>query len=90
VLHGAEGGLLVTDGGEAVLLVRSLPPAPAGKAYEVWVVQEGRSDPAGILRGSLVELTRPVPPGARVMVTLEPAHGSAAPSGPLLIRAETA
>ena len=39
-LHGAHGALLVASSGEAVLVVRRLPPAPAGKAYEVWVVAQ--------------------------------------------------
>jgi anti-sigma-K factor RskA len=89
-LRGAHGALLVAANGEAVLVVRRLPPPPAGKAYEVWVVAQGRAMRAGILRGSMVELSRPVPPGGRVAVTAERAGGSAVPTGPFLFRAETA
>jgi anti-sigma-K factor RskA len=89
-LHGARGALLVTSSGEAVLVVRRLQPAPAGKAYEVWVVEGSHSTRAGILRGSMVELSRAVPPGARVAVTVEQADGSQTPTGPFLFRAETA
>jgi hypothetical protein len=89
-LHGARGALLVNASGEAVLVVRRLPPAPAGKAYEVWVVAHGRATRAGILRGSMVELSRPVPPTGRVAVTVEQAGGTEAPTGPFLFRAETA
>jgi len=73
-----------------VLVVRRLPPAPAGKAYEVWVVAGGHATHAGILRGSMVELSHAVPPGGRVAVTVEQAGGSEAPTGPLLLQAETA
>ncbi len=59
-------------------------------AYEVWVIRNGRPTRAGILRGSMVELARPVPPGAEVAVTLERAAGSQRPTGPFLLRAETA
>jgi anti-sigma-K factor RskA len=89
-LRGAQGALLVASGGEAVLIVRGLPRAPEGKAYDVWVVQRGRPMRAGVLRGSMVELSRAVPPGSRVEVTVEPAHGSRAPTGPFVFRAETA
>ncbi len=89
-LHGAHGALLVTPSGEAVLVVRGLPPTPAGKAYEVWVVARGRAMKAGILRGSMVELSRTVPPKGRVAVTVEQAGGSEVPTGPFLFRAETA
>jgi hypothetical protein len=89
-LRGAQGALLVASNGEAVLVVRRLPPAPAGKAYEVWVLTRGRAMRAGILRGSIVELSRAVPPGGRVAVTVEHAGGAKVPTGPFLFRAETA
>jgi hypothetical protein len=88
-LHGAHGALLVASSGEAVLVVRRLRPAPAGKAYEVWVVAGGHATRAGILRGSMVELSRAVPPKSRVAVTVEDAGGSEMPTGPFLFRAET-
>jgi hypothetical protein len=89
-LHGGRGALLVGADGEAILVVRRLPPAPPGKAYEVWVVRRGRPAGAGFLRGSMVELTKPVPPGTGVAVTLEPETGSRRPTGPFLLKAETA
>jgi anti-sigma-K factor RskA len=88
--QGAKATLLVAPSGEAVLSVGHLPPPPAGKAYEMWIIDGGRTLPAGILRGSLSTLARPVPPGASVAVSVEPADGSLQPTGPLLLRAETA
>jgi hypothetical protein len=38
----------------------------------------------------MVELTRTVPPGAQVAVTIEPPAGSLDPKGPFLLRVETA
>jgi hypothetical protein len=89
-VSGADGTLLVARTGEAVLLVRGLPSPAAGTTYELWVVRNGRASAAGFLRGRLGPLTRPVPPGAAVAVSLEPAGGSTRPTGPLLLRAETA
>jgi anti-sigma factor RsiW len=87
--QGARATLLVDRSGEAVLSVRRLPPAPAGKAYEIWVIAGGRPAPAGWVRGTLAVLTRPVPPGASVAVSVEPVAGSRKPTGPLVLRAET-
>jgi anti-sigma-K factor RskA len=88
--QGAKATLLVGPSGEAVLSVGHLPPPPPGKTYEMWVIVGGKTIPAGLLRGSLAALTRPVPPGASVAVSVEPASGSPQPTGPLLLRAETA
>jgi len=72
-----------------VLTARRLPPLAAGTVYELWVIDGGRPQPAGLFSGSFVTLTRPVPRGATVAVSLEPTGGSPQPTGPLLLRAET-
>lgn len=88
--EGARATLLVDRAGGAVLAVRHLPPPPPGQTYEVWVIAGGRALPAGRLHGSLTALTRPVPTGAVVAVSIEPrGAGSRQPTGPLLLRAET-
>jgi anti-sigma-K factor RskA len=86
---GANATLLVGRSGEAVLAVRRLPPPATGTVYELWVIDGGRAQPAGLFRGPLATLTRRVPAGATVAVSLEPAGGSPRPTGPLLLRAET-
>jgi anti-sigma-K factor RskA len=85
----ASATLLVGRSGEAMLAARRLPPPAAGTVYELWVIDGDRPQPAGLFRGSLATLTRPVPPGAVVAVSLEPAGGSPRPTGPLLLQAET-
>ena len=90
--YDAKGGnatLLVSRSGEAVLAARRLPPLAAGTVYELWVIAGDRAQPAGLFRGSLATLTRPVPPGATVAVSVEPSGGSSRPTGPLVLRAET-
>ena len=76
-----NGRLVVAPDGDATLVVES-DPAPAGKAYEAWVVQDGRPRPAGLFEGGrqVVRLTRPVPAGASVAVTLEDDEGADAPT----------
>ena len=74
-LEGADGVLAVTPGGRAAIVFDSLAAPPEGKAYEAWVITDGRAAPAGVFRGRSVVLARSVPSGATVAVTLEPAAG---------------
>jgi anti-sigma-K factor RskA len=79
--HEKEGGLLVAAG---------LPPAPAGKAYQLWAIAGTRSPvSAGVFtvdaRGTASLRVPPLPGVAHVdafAVTLGPAGGLPAPSGP--------
>ena len=79
--------------GEAMLIAARLPPAPAGKAYQLWYIAGGKplpgsvftTDPSG--RG---ELRSSIPPEGRraevFAVTLEPAGGLPAPSGEIYLK----
>jgi anti-sigma-K factor RskA len=93
-LTGADGSLLIEPSGEATLIVDGLGPAPAGQTFEIWVIEEDRPLPAGLFPGapgrSVVPLSRPVPDGAVVAVTLERAGGVQKPTGDPLFTAETA
>ena len=84
-LSGADGQLVVTEGRDAALIVNGLAPAPAGKTYEAWVIQDDTPQPAGIFSGGGTQtafaLTQAVPEGATVAVTIEPAGGVNAPTG---------
>ena len=86
---GSQGALVlaVGSGGRAVLVLRGLEPAPSGRTYEAWVVDPagGPPDPAGVFSAGerVVQLTRPVPVGATVAVTVEDEVGSDTPTQPL-------
>jgi anti-sigma-K factor RskA len=91
-LSGAEGRLVVARDGRAVLAVAGLGPAPQGKTYEAWVIEDSRPRRAGLFdpddgRG-LVELDEPVPDGAVVAVTLERRGGVDAPTMRPLLTAQ--
>jgi len=79
----ARGTLVVTASGRGALVLNKLAPPARGRTYEAWVADQGAPQPAGLFEGGTavaVPLDRPVPQGARVMVTEEKAGGSAAPT----------
>jgi anti-sigma factor RsiW len=83
-LKGTPGELVVAPSGDAVLTV-SLPAPPKGRTYEAWVASP-TVRPAGVFAGGLVKLSRRVPRGALVMVTLERSGGVDAPTQQPLLR----
>jgi anti-sigma-K factor RskA len=84
VWHRTAGGLLVVQG---------MPPAPLGKAYELWAIPPGGSPiPAGVFtvdaKGAASLRVSPVSAGTEVetfAVTLEPASGAPAPTGAMYL-----
>jgi anti-sigma-K factor RskA len=68
----------VAPNGEAALMLR-VPPAPAGKTYEAWVIQPDTITPAGVFRGhdgtTVVAIHRRVPRGSVIGVTVERSGG---------------
>jgi anti-sigma-K factor RskA len=91
VSMGTAGAMAVAPDGTAVLQV-SVPPAPSGKTYEAWVIRNGKAKAAGLFPGragtSVVEIPRPVRPGAVVAVTLERAGGVQQPTSKPLAQSE--
>jgi anti-sigma-K factor RskA len=96
-LHGtgpspaATGRILWNPARGGQLFVANLPPAPAGKAYELWTIAEAPR-PAGVFQVDAAgRATHPVeaaPAGTTVKVfavTLEPAGGVPAPTGPIVL-----
>ena len=77
-------GALVVSGSDAVLVLSSMEAAPAGKTYEVWVLDDETPVRAGLFRGGgsrdVVPVDGTVGPGAKVLVTLEPSGGVDAPT----------
>ncbi len=75
---------LAVDHGVASLTATGFARAPTGKTYEVWVITGGTPHGAALFTGgtdrTIVRLTRPVPAGATVAVTLERAGGAPAPT----------
>jgi hypothetical protein len=93
---GSRGKLLlvVASDGRAVLVVSGLQRAPKGKQFEAWVITGETARRAGLFSGGpgyiVVPLTRPVPKGATVAVTLERLGGVEAPTNQPLFAAKRA
>jgi Anti-sigma-K factor rskA len=86
--------LVVGARGYGVLVLNNVAEPPAGKTYEAWVIRPSvkAPQPAGLFAGGtgVVKLTKSVPPGAVVAITVEPAGGSPAPTQqPKLIATRT-
>ena len=95
-LHGAgaspeaRGRLLWHDKTGGQLFVARLPPAPAGRAYELWTLGGPAPRAAGVFQvdASGTATHRVAPAGAPVAafaVTLEPEGGVPAPTGPSVL-----
>ena len=74
--------------GRAMLMADGLPPAPAGKAYQLWFIAGNKPLPGGVFTPDVnghAELRDQVPAEGRdatvFAVTLEPATGVSAPTG---------
>jgi anti-sigma-K factor RskA len=91
VSMGQAGGVAVAPDGTAVIAV-AVPPAPANKTYEAWVIEAGKAKPAGLFQGragtSIVEMPRRVPAGSVVAVTLERSGGVRQPTSKPLAQSE--
>ena len=45
---GARDSVVVDDAGSAVLVLDALPPLPAGKTYQAWVITDNTPVSAGV------------------------------------------
>jgi anti-sigma-K factor RskA len=75
-LQGAEGSLVVGSSGLGVLVLVNVAPPPEGKYYTAWVSRDGKTmRHAGAFDandlGRVFPLTRPVPDGGLVAVSIE-------------------
>jgi anti-sigma-K factor RskA len=93
---GPKGKVFVNPSSGVVMMATNLPPAPAGKAYEMWIIPKGANPvPAGMFQsgpdGAATHVWNgPVDIAAlgAVAVTLEDAAGAAQPtSTPLIVAA---
>lgn len=93
-LEGQAGAVMIAwsaERGELMVMADDLPPAPPGKAYELWLIHDegslamGMLDPApnGVMHHAMSLPARPIGWG----LTLEPASGSPVPTSDILYHA---
>ena len=92
--QGPKGKVYIDRSLGVLLIANNLPPAPAGKLYEMWVIPKGAKPiPAGLFQsdpgGSAMHIQPgPIDPNvAIVAVTLENEAGAAQPTLPVLFAA---
>jgi anti-sigma-K factor RskA len=78
--------------GRAVLIANGLPPAPAGHAYQLWLIADGKPLPGGTFKADAegrARLSDRLPAGAgdkaAFAVTLEREGGESAPKGTMYL-----
>ena len=93
-MQGGSAAVCVAPTEKAVLIADSLPAASSSKTYQAWVISGKNVKPAGLFRGGAgrkyVRLTKPVPGGVTVAVTLERQGGVSAPTTAPLLKAKVA
>lgn len=89
-----QGRVYLNAARGAVVAVSHLPPAPTGHLYEMWLLPaHGNPVPAGLFQTSAAGEAVHAQPGdlhdiAGVAVSLEPAGGSAQPTGTIVLAAK--
>jgi hypothetical protein len=92
--QGPRGKVYVNPQRGILLIASNLPPAPAGKIYEAWVIpKSGKPIPAGLFQSDSTGAATHVHPGPVaadaniIAVTLEPQQGSDQPTTTPLLAA---
>ncbi len=82
-----KGRILLNANRGVLLIAGNLPPAPAGRIYQMWIIKKDRTPPVsgGLFQtdanGNAVHFQGgPVPLDATIAVTLEPETGSTGPT----------
>lgn len=85
LFEGAEATLVRSESlGQAVLITKALPAAPAGKAYQMWLLTDGTSpSSAGMMAASAdqtILLRGDAAKATAAAITIEPVGGSSQPT----------
>ena len=91
-LETGNGRLVVDAEGRAALVLTNLGPAPSGKTYQAWIIEDDNPISAGIFPGDdgfdVVLVDGDVADGEVVAVTLEKAGGAETPTLPPLVASD--
>jgi len=92
VMPGAHAMLVHDKNGRVILMAKGLPPAPAGKAYQLWFIAGGKPMPGKVFTtdaSGVATLEDQIPSEARnaavFAITLEPERGVQSPTGEMYL-----
>jgi anti-sigma-K factor RskA len=92
IMPTAHGMLAFDKDGRAILMTKGLPPAPSGKAYQLWFIAGGKPMPGKLFTtdaSGAGTLKDQIPPEARkaavFAITLEPENGVPSPTGDMYL-----
>ena len=74
----------------AAFVIGNMPALPSGKAYEAWVIRDGKPAPAGVFKASgfsIMTLKVDTAGAQAVAFTIEPEQGSQSPTLPIVAQA---
>jgi anti-sigma-K factor RskA len=81
-----------TKGQLALLCVYGMPELPPDKAYQVWLIKDGKRESGGVFQVSeygfgflMVKPTHPLSDYSAIGITVEPVVGSPAPTSPRVL-----
>jgi anti-sigma-K factor RskA len=89
----AQGVVYSSPGGQiALLCVYGMPELPTDKAYQLWLIKDGKRESGGMFQVSqsgfgflMVKPTHPINEYSAVGITVEPIGGSPAPTSPRVL-----
>jgi anti-sigma-K factor RskA len=87
---GATGEVVQPASGPPLLVAHGLAELPPNQVYQVWIIAGGQPTGVGLLRPTgagppIVPLERDLAGAQVVALTIEPAGGSPAPTGPIVL-----
>ena len=87
-----SGSLVVDPDGRAALVLPNLGPAPSGRTYQAWIIENDNPIPAGTFPGEdgldVVLVDGDVADGEVVAVTIEDAGGAETPNLPPIVASD--
>jgi anti-sigma-K factor RskA len=89
----AQGVVYASTSGQAALLcVYGMPALPSDKAYQLWLIKDGKRESGGVFQVSangfgflMVKPAHPLTDYSSVGITVEPIGGSPAPTSPRVL-----
>jgi anti-sigma-K factor RskA len=89
----AQGVVYASTSGQAALLcVYGMPALPSDRAYQLWLIKDGKRESGGVFQVSdngfgflMVRPAHPLADYSSVGITVEPIGGSAAPTSPRVL-----